>query len=121
MSFTGWVMSCFSRRGKTLSLFQSGIAKANNHDHDGAIADYSAVIRLPHIATEVKAMALYNRALSYSAIHEEAKSNEDLAAVLEMPGLPANVRTHAQQRRERIKQRNKKGANPAVCKNVFRR
>ena len=30
-------------------------------------------------------MAIYNRALAYSAIHEDEKSVEDLTAVLEMP------------------------------------
>ena len=114
MSFPDWVKSHFSHRGKALSLYRSGMAKANKRDYDGAIADYSAAIRVPNIPTEVKAMALYNRALSYSAIHENAKSAEDLAAVLEMPGLPANIKTHAQQRRERIQQRDKRETDPAA-------
>jgi hypothetical protein len=114
MSFTNWVKSFLSHRGKTLSLYRSGMAKANNYDHGGAIADYSAAIRIPSIPTDVKAMALYNRALSYSAIHEDAKAAEDLAAVLEMPAVPAKIKTHAQERRERILQRDKRGTDPAT-------
>ncbi len=114
MSFTDWVKSCFSRRGKAVSLYRSGMAKANKRDHDGAIADYSAAIQVPNIPTDVKAMTLYNRALAYSAIHEDAKSAEDLAAVLELPGVPANIRTRAEERRERIRQRDKRGTNPTV-------
>ncbi|MBN1590997.1 MAG: hypothetical protein JW888_15900 [Pirellulales bacterium] len=108
MSFTTWVKSWFSHRGKALSLYRSGIAKANEHDYNGAIADYSAAIRAPHTPTDVKAMALYNRALAYSAIHEDEKSAEDLTAVLEMPGLPINIKKEAQERRERIRRRNER-------------
>jgi hypothetical protein len=50
-------------------------------------------------------MALYNRALAYSTMHEDAKAAEDLAAVLEMPGLPINIKKEAQERRERIRRR----------------
>ena len=106
MSFTNWVKSWFSNRGKALALYRSGMAKANRRDYDGAIADYSAAIESPQIPADVKAMAIYNRALAYSASHEDAKAAEDLAALLEMPELPENIRTAAQQRRERIRRRN---------------
>jgi hypothetical protein len=82
------------------------MAKASQRDYEGAIADYSAAIQAPEIPTDVKAMAVYNRALAYSAIDEDAKAAEDLAALLEMPGLPENIRTATQQRRERIRRRN---------------
>ena len=114
MSFTTWVKSCFSHRGKALSLYRSGMARASKHDFAGAIADYSAAIRAPHIPKDVKAMAIYNRALAYSAIHEDEKSVEDLAAVLEMPGLPKNIKTEAQERWERIRRRDEKGTDPAA-------
>jgi hypothetical protein len=90
------------------------MAKANKHDYEGAIADYSAAVQVSDIPTDVKAMALYNRALSYSAIHKDARAAEDLAAMLEMPGLPANIKNRAQQRRERIQQRDKRGTDPTV-------
>ncbi|MBN2290963.1 MAG: hypothetical protein JXM70_00975 [Pirellulales bacterium] len=87
------------------------MAKANKHDYDGAIADYSAAIQSPNIPADVKAMALYNRALVYSAIHEDKKSAEDLMAVLEMPGLPKNIQMEAQERRERIRRRKERGTD----------
>jgi len=105
MSFTRWVKSWFSKRGKTLAMYRSGMAKASQRDYDGAIAAYSAAINDPHIPSDVKGMAVYNRALAYSAIHEDAKAAEDLAALLELPGLPENIKTAAQQRRERIRRR----------------
>ena len=57
-------------------------------------------------------MVLYNRALAYSAMHEDAKSSEDLAAVLEMPQLSPNIKTQAQQRRERLRRRNVNTSSP---------
>ncbi|MGO9115635.1 MAG: hypothetical protein ACLP9L_41035 [Thermoguttaceae bacterium] len=106
MSFIDWVKSCFSHRGRAVSLYRSGMAKANKRNYAGAIADYSAAIHEPHLTPDVKAMILYNRALAYSAMHEDAKSAEDLAAVLEMPRLSHEIRTQAQQRRERMRRRN---------------
>src|SRR5208337_1296209 len=106
MSFITWVKNCLSRPGKAVSLYRSGMAKANKRNFKGAIADYSAAIGEPNIAADVKAMVLYNRALAYSAVHEDAKSAEDIAAVLEIPQLSQEIRTQAQQRRERMKRRN---------------
>jgi hypothetical protein len=114
MSFTSWVKSCLSHRGKALSLYRSGVAKANKCDYDGAITDYSTAIQAPNVPNDVKAMAMYNRALAYSAIHEDAKAAEDLVAVLEMPGLPANITSHAKERRERMRRRDEKRANQAT-------
>src|SRR5208283_2543650 len=105
MNFGNWLKSCFSSPGKAVSLYRSGMAKANKRDFKGAIADYSAAIGEPGIADDVKAMVLYNRALAYSAVHEDAKSAEDLAAVLQMPRLAPNIKTMAQERRERLRRR----------------
>ena len=112
MSFTSWVKGLFSPRGKAISLYRRGMTKANKHDFQGAIADYSAAIGEPHFPADVKAMAIYNRALAYSAVHEDAKAIEDLEAVLEMPGLPASIKSHAQERRERLRQRCEKAKEP---------
>lgn len=85
--------------------YRSGMAKAKKHDFAGAIAEYSASIRDPKIPIDVKAMALYNRGLAYSAVHETDKADEDLAAVQKMPGLPEKIKKAATQRRERLRRR----------------
>lgn len=108
MSFATWLKSLFSHRGKALSQYRSGMAKAKKGDYAGAAADYSAAIESPQIPPDVKGMALYNRALAYSAMNEDEKAADDLAAVLAMPGLPENISAAAQQRRERIRRRNEK-------------
>jgi hypothetical protein len=81
------------------------MAKARVKDYRGAIADYSAAIESSKIPMDVKGMATYNRALAYAAIDEDEKAASDLAAMLEMPGLPENIVNQARQRRERIRRR----------------
>jgi tetratricopeptide (TPR) repeat protein len=112
MSFTTWIQSLLSHRGKAISLYRSGMAKANERDYEGAIADYSAAIEMPKIPADVRAMAIYNRALAYSAIDDEAKSVEDLSTLLDLPGVPENIRTAVQQRRERLRRRSEKADSP---------
>ena len=108
MSLIRWAKSWLSRRGKALSLYRSGMAKANKRNYIDAIADYSAAIRVPDVPPDVKAMATYNRALAYSSIHDDEKAAEDLAAVLEMPGLSERIKREARERRERIRKRDEK-------------
>jgi hypothetical protein len=99
--------SCFSARGTAISRYRSGMAKATARDYEGAIADYSAALQASDISSEVKAMAIYNRSLAYTAIHEDDKSAEDLVALLEMPELPAKIKMAAQERRQRLRRRSK--------------
>jgi len=88
------------------------MAKANKDDFAGAISDYSAAIQSPKIPPDVKAMAIYNRALAYSAINEDEKAAADLASLLEMPNLPENIQVAAQQRRARIRRRCEDAEDP---------
>jgi hypothetical protein len=88
------------------------MAKAKAGDSEGAIADYSSAIEAPDSPDDVKAMALYNRALAYSVIRDDAKAVEDLTLVLKMPGAPADIKAHAQERRDRIKRRAERRPTP---------
>ena len=105
MSVLTWLKSKFSSRAKSLARYRSGMSRAKGGDFAGAILDYSATIQDPGIPSDVMGMALYNRALAYSAIQENEKAAEDLTKVLSMPGLPENIRLAASQRRERIRRR----------------
>jgi hypothetical protein len=105
MSILNWLKSKFSSRAKSLTRYRSGMSKAKKGDFAGAVLDYSATIQAPGIPADVLGMALYNRALAYSALHEDEKASEDLTKVLSMPGLPENIKLAASQRRERIRRR----------------
>ena len=111
MNLIRWVKSLLTHRGKALAQYRAGMVKANNGDYVGAIDDYSAAIRAPDIPTDVRAMATYNRAIAYSAIKEDAKAAEDLAAILEMRGLSEEIRTAAHKRRVRMDMRHERAEN----------
>ena len=81
------------------------MAKAKKGDFAGAISDYSATVQDPSIPPDVLGMALYNRALAYSAVQEDQKAADDLKKVLSIPGLPDNIKVAASQRRERLRRR----------------
>ena len=90
--------SCFSDRGKAMSLYKRGMAKAKKHDHQGAIDDYTTTIGIPETPANVRAMVLYNRALVYVATGEFRKGADDLDAVIAMDEAPVSVKTRARQK-----------------------
>lgn len=77
----------------------------NKRDHQGAIDDYTMTIGLPDAPADVKAMALYNRALVFAAAREDPRAMEDIDAVLAMQRAPTNVKTEARRMLVRIQRR----------------
>ena len=113
MGLIQWLASLVSNRGRAMSQYRAGMAKARRQDYRGAIADYTLAIESGEAPTDVRGMAAYNRALAYTALGEDAKAAEDLAAMLKMPGLPENIVHEARQRRERLRRRlNRDGTAP---------
>jgi tetratricopeptide (TPR) repeat protein len=108
MSLVGWFYSWLSHRGRALAEYRSGMKKADKHDYRGAITDYTAVIEGKDTPEDLKTMAIYNRALAYSAIHEDEMAANDLDQVLSMPKVSERVKTAVLRRRERIRQRAEK-------------
>lgn len=98
MNVFRWLTGRFSSRGKALSLYKRGMAKAKQQDHQGAIEDYTAILAIDATPTDVKAMVLYNRALVLIATGQPRQGADDLDDVLAMEDAPANVKTMARQK-----------------------
>ena len=98
MVVTKWWTGQFSHRGKALSLYKRGMAKAKKHDHQVAIDDYTTTIGMPDTPPDVKAMVLYNRALVHVATGDFRKGVDDLEAVLAMDSAPSTVKARARQK-----------------------
>ena len=62
MNVVDWLAGHFSNRGKAMTLYRRGMAKAKKRNHRGAIDDYSKTLGMPDTPNDVKAMVLYNRA-----------------------------------------------------------
>ena len=105
MNVFDWMTGHFSNRGKALSAYKRGMAKASRHDHQGAIDDYTTTIDMPATPADVKAMVLYNRALVHVATGDDREGVDDLEAVLAMDEALVNVRTMARQELARIESR----------------
>jgi hypothetical protein len=65
---------------------------------------------MPNVPPDVKAMALYNRALMYAADGDDQKATDDLKMVLTMPKAPADVRTEATRKLERMRRESSRHA-----------
>ncbi|MEX0818639.1 MAG: hypothetical protein WD070_03570 [Pirellulaceae bacterium] len=108
MNLFSWFTALFSQRGKALSLYRRGMRRAQQHDHQGAIEDYTATIDRPDAPADVKAMARFNRGLVHVAAGDLEHGIEDLNAVLVMPGASENVRTMARRKLVRMESRPRK-------------
>ncbi len=110
MSILGWLTGRFSIRGRGLLLIQRGMARANKSNQIGAISAYTTAIDMSAIPADVRATALYNRALIHFASGEDSKGIEDLNQVLTMDVTHSNVKTMARQALARMKARSEKRA-----------
>jgi hypothetical protein len=108
MSVLSWLGVHLTNRGKALSLYKRGMTRARKRDHQGAINDYTASIKVHDLPTDVKAMVLYNRALVYMAAGDDLKGVDDLDTVVAMNEAPVNVKTMARQKLAKMESRSGK-------------
>ena len=84
-------------------FYRRGMMQAKLHKNQLAIADYTAVIEMAEAPANIRAMALYNRALVYYCTSSESKAVDDLNKVLEMTGAAEHVRMEARRKLVRMK------------------
>ena len=75
---------------------------AKLHKNQAAIADYTTVIELEDVSADIRAMALYNRALVNHATASESAAIDDLHQILEMADVPEHVKTEARRKLVRM-------------------
>ena len=102
MQFLERLKEWYSGRGKALSRYRRGMERAKLQDHAGAIDDYTAAINMPQVPPDVKAMALFNRALILASDGDNPLARNDLNRVLAMAETPADVRTEARRKLVRM-------------------
>jgi hypothetical protein len=106
MNFFKWLTRANSVHDVVLSLYKRGLACAMTHDEKGARDAYTAAIDTGDAPADLKAMALYNRALLYAATNEMSKAIDDLNVVLVMTAAPHKVKSAARQKLHRMQCRN---------------
>lgn len=94
-----------SIRSQVLSLFKRGMSRDEKSDRQGAFEAYTLAIEHAGAPDDLKAMALYNRALLLAANRKTEEALDDLRTAMELPGCPANVKLSARRRVERLQHR----------------
>jgi hypothetical protein len=94
-----------SVRSDAMSQYKKGLACSDKKDLTGAMGAYTSAIELPDAPDDVKAMALYNRALVFAAYGRIEQALVDLQTVLDIPVALAAIKLAARRRIERLKNR----------------
>ena len=105
MSVLSKMFGGFSSRGKATTIYKRGMQRASDRDLKGAIEDYTEVIEMSKAPTDLKAMALMNRALAFSRSGDDEKALSDLDKVLTMPDAGTQVKAAATEKLHRMKRR----------------
>lgn len=111
MNFLSWWRNLGGVRNAGLALYKRGMDQANQHHDVNAMTSYSEVIELLDIPEDVRAMALYNRALLHVNNKNYAKAQDDLNEILALSGPLHQIKTAARQKLERMKRRQQTGHN----------
>lgn len=105
MSFFSKIAGLFSRSSREDSLLLEGVEHAKAKRPEKALEIYNSLLASTTISPSVRASALYNRSMAYSALDEDDKAMADLQKVLALPGVPDNVQSAARSRLARVKKR----------------
>ena len=114
MNFLKWLTRANTVHDVVLSLYKRGLASAINHDQKEARDAFTAAIDMPDAPADLRAMALYNRALVYADAKEIPKAVQDLNAVLAMATLPATAKSAARQKLDQMRRRDVMNAVPRL-------
>ena len=105
MSFLSKLAGLFSRSSREENLLLEGVEHAKAKRPEKALEIFNSLLTTPTLSASVRASALYNRALAYSALDEDDKAMADLQKVLTLPNVPDNVQSAAKSRIARVKKR----------------
>jgi hypothetical protein len=95
MNLFNWIHNRMPSRYRAKWLYRRGMVRAKLHDHQAALADYTAVIDMAGVPTDIRAMAIFNRALVFHATGSDSDAIDDLNRVLEMGDAVGRVKTEA--------------------------
>src|SRR5438552_18451942 len=101
-----------SIRNEVLALYKLGMARTDKEEPKGAMQAYTSAIEQPDAPDDVKAMALYNRAILFAAGGNTDKALADLQAIMHMPAAAHAVKLAAKRRLERLQHRHDAAARP---------
>jgi hypothetical protein len=105
MNLVKSLQQLFSGGSGASAHHKRGMAKAKREDWAGAVLDYTAAIDSSNVSDDLKAMALFNRALAQSHLGQQDQAHADLHAALAIPDAPANIKMAAKEKLARWEKR----------------
>jgi len=95
----------FSRGGRDENQLEKALELAKSKQPAEALAIYNDLIISPGTSSAVKARALFNRALAYSSLKDDARAAADLKQLGTLADVPENIRTAARNQLVRLTNR----------------
>lgn len=105
MSFFSKIAGLFSRSSREDNLLLEGVEHAKAKRPEKALEIYNSLLAGTTISPSVRASALYNRSMAYSAMNDDDKAAADLKKVVTLAGAPDNILSAAKTRLARLKKR----------------
>jgi hypothetical protein len=114
MSLVQWLFRSRSARSVALSLYKSGLKCTKKNDPQGAMTNFTAAVESPGAPDDLRAMALYNRALLFTAADNFSAAVDDLNAVLAMQDPLREIKLAARRRLDRMQHQRTVAGNLAA-------
>ena len=92
-------------RRKAIKTYKDGLAHANAHRYDKAIANYSTVVDMRQAPLDIQSMARLNRALVYAHQGDVSTAHKELTIVIHDEAAPDSVKTSAREKLKRMEKR----------------
>lgn len=105
MNIAKWWTSRFTIRGRALAQVRKGIECARSNDMENAVKFYTESIHSSETPMDVKATALFNRALIYNSTGKDPQAKVDLNQILAMKDALPEMKTAARQRLVRMQRK----------------
>src|SRR5262245_37930943 len=110
MSFMGKLTGLFSNSSRGEDSLRQAMELAKAGRPTEAIVIYSRLIDASGSSADLRARALFNRALAFSSLKDDERATNDLTQVLAVPNLADNVQIAARSQLARVRKRTERRA-----------
>jgi tetratricopeptide (TPR) repeat protein len=110
MNILSRLTGLLSKSGRGEDSLQQAMKTAKDGHPAEAIAIYTRLIDSKGHTADLRARALFNRALAYSSLKDDERAEADLAQVLTVPNLAENVQIAARSQLARVRKRTERRA-----------
>jgi hypothetical protein len=111
MGFFSRLAHLFTKRGRDDELLLQGMQHAKAGRPEQAIEIYDTLVKSKSTGDTVRARALFNRALAYSALKNDVQAIADLNELRTLPNVPENVQAAVRDQLKRVRRRSDKSAS----------